>query len=388
MSTINIHIYPSPFKHESRMLKETKSIADAGLVDKIFIVALWEPGLKQFEKIDDKREVWRVPLKTGRLPSIRILSRVINLIEWQIRIFFRFRQERVVMFNCHSLKCLPIGVLFKIALRSKLIYDTHELETERNGWSAPIRIISKVLERMLMPFIDVIFVVSDSIGEWYRANYPFKEVCVVKNVPYRKDDIDEPSDILKQRFHIRDDEILFIYQGALGRGRCVELLLSIFSSVDKKKHIVFMGYGPFEKIVKKYENKYSNIHFQPAVEAEEVLTYTKSADVGLYLIENTCLSYQLTVGNKVYEYILSGLPLIASDYPDVWKIINEYDCGWTVSPDEGAVRDVVEKISKEAVEEKRRNTLNCRHNFGWDIEEKNMLKVYDSILGESPSGTD
>ena len=36
----NIHIYSSNIKHESRMLKETNSIAEAGIADEITLVGI------------------------------------------------------------------------------------------------------------------------------------------------------------------------------------------------------------------------------------------------------------------------------------------------------------------------------------------------------------
>lgn len=387
-SRVNIHVYPSPFRHESRMLKETKSIADSGLVDKVVIGAVWERGLEKFEKIDDKREVHRIPLRTSKLPNNHMLTRVIKLIEWQIRLFLMFKMEPVFMFNCHNLASLPVGIAFKLFLKSKLIYDTHELETERSGWPFLVRMVARQFESLMIRFVDITFVVSDSIAAWYRKTYSLSEVHVLKNFPYyhNNHDVSDRDDSLKRRFKIQDDELLFIYQGTIDKGRGIELLLNAFSKVDKKKHIVFMGFMANDLLwskIKEYERTCSNVHVQPAVRPQEVLNYTKSADVGLYLIQDTCMSYRLTVGNKVYEYIASGLPIIASDFPDVGKIIDEYDCGWKVSANAGAILDLLDKISKEAVEEKRRNTIKCRDKFNWSIEAEKMLKVYDRILGKT-----
>ena len=41
---------------------------------------------------------------------------------------------------------------------------THELETERNALKGLLKIIFKMIEKLLVPYCDQIFVVSDSIG--------------------------------------------------------------------------------------------------------------------------------------------------------------------------------------------------------------------------------
>ena len=318
----NLHIYPSAFKYESRILKETKTLVDSGLFEKIFIAAVWEKGLKVYEKLDGKREVWRIPLKTSKLhPHLlppqppHLLSsplggeegkergrnedggffwKVLKHLEWMTRIFFRYRRKSIKFINCHTLSSLPLGVLFKIFAKSKLIYDAHELETEKEGWVGLRRVIAKILERILIPYVDSVIVTNDSREKWYKNQYHLKEINVIKNVPYRETRISRDSNVLlsgiskfpptyllpprggdggegynlKERFKIENDEILFIYQGVLGSGRGIKILLNVFSKIEEKKHIVFMGYGDLENTVKEYENKFSNIHFQPAVKPE------------------------------------------------------------------------------------------------------------------------
>jgi glycosyltransferase involved in cell wall biosynthesis len=378
---INLHLYPSNFKHESRILKETRSLVDKGVFDKIFIVALLENGVEEHENLDDKREVWRVPLKTAWM-SERTLPKIIKHFEWMLKIFYRFRKQTIKCVNCHNLSSLPIGILFKTFCKSKVVYDTHEMETERCGWGKIRRALSKILEKLLIPYVDVVLVVSDSIAKWYRGHYPSADVQVIYNFPYMEiESYNNGSNILKEKFNMQDDQILFIYQGTLGESRGIEILLDAFSKVDSKKHIVFMGYGALEGTIKSYENNFSNIHFQPAVSPEEVKSYTEGADVGISLIENTCLSYFYSLPNKVFEYILSGLPVLVSDFPDMARVVDENKCGWKALPEERSVIDLIESISKEDIREKKKNVLNCRNEFTWQKEEGKLLKTYHNLNG-------
>ena len=58
--TINVHIYPSPFKHESRILKITKTLASLKIFSKIEIYAIWEPSLPIIEALDTQRDVMQI----------------------------------------------------------------------------------------------------------------------------------------------------------------------------------------------------------------------------------------------------------------------------------------------------------------------------------------
>ena len=374
----NLHVYPSNMKHESRILKETKSLADAGLFDKVFIAGIWEKDFLEHEKLDSTREIWRVPLKTRNFSNGSIWK-IIKYIEWELRIYFRFKKEYITFVNCHCLSTLPIGMLFKLFMKSKLVYDTHELETEVVSAVGMRKKMAKVMEKLLIHFADIIIVVSESIAKWYKNQYSLKEVHVIRNIPYQQQNKNEYSSILKEKFGIQDDEILFINQGLLSEGRGIEILLNAFSKIDKKKHIVFMGKGILESLVKEFEKNFSNIHLYPPVIPKEVISYIKSADAGISLTENTCLNHFYSLPNKVFECILSGLPLIVSDFPDMGKIIDENKCGWKVSVDEKSVINLINNKSIEDIKEKRNNVLNCRDNFAWDKEEKKLLKAYSAF---------
>lgn len=362
-------------RHASRILKETKSLAQSGLFDEIFLLGIGETGFKEQEKLDARREIWRVPLKTQNFGE-GTLWKVLKFCEWQIKIFFRFIRKHVSCVNCHCLSTLPIGMLFKICKGSKLVYDAHELETEVIAATGMRKKLVKVVEKLLIRFVDLLIVVSDSIAGWYRSQYPLQRISVIKNVPYRQDRHMANSRVLKEKFKIRENEWLFIYQGLLSEGRGIKLLLNVFSQIDPSKHIVFMGTGIFEGLIREYEKKFPNIHLQPAVKPDAVITYTQSADVGISLIENLCLNYYYSLPNKVFEYILSGLPVIVSDFPDMGKLVDDYICGWKVSVNEESVINLINRISQKDIEEKRRNVLKCQNTFNWEEEEKKLLRAY------------
>lgn len=378
MCTRNIHIYQSDFTHESRILKETKSIVDSGLIDEIIIVAIWRCGLHEHEDLDQKRHIWRVPLKFRLLPANNFFKAFL-ILEWLLRVLWRYRNESIAVINCHSLLVLPLGILFKLFLKSKLVYDAHELETETHGSRGIRKLVAKMIERCCISFVDNLIVVSDSIADWYREKYFLKRIDVIKNVPYQRLDIKKHTKTVRKKFNIQADEIVFICQGTLDEGRGIEILLKVFSIVEKRKHIIFMGYGPLVGMVKEYEGRCSNIHFQPAVAPDEVILFTAGADVGISLIENTCLSYFYSLPNKVFEYIVSGLPTIVSDFPDMGKIVDKYRCGWKVKVDEKSVFAFIVNISERDILEKGRNSLKCRKHFGWDREEKKIVRLYKEL---------
>jgi hypothetical protein len=51
------------------------------------------------------------------------------------------------------------------------------------------------------------------------------------------------------------------------------------------------------------------------------------ADVGIYLIENSCLNHYYSRPNKIFQYLFSSLPLVVSDFAEIGKIVDESNRG-------------------------------------------------------------
>jgi glycosyltransferase involved in cell wall biosynthesis len=380
-SGCNLHIVANNFKNDSRVLKETKSIAESGIFQKVYIAALWESGVDELEQLDPKREVWRVPLKTRWFSKV-LFVQALKYLEWAARIFLRYRNRKIRVVHCHDLFPLPIGLFFKFFTRAKVVYDAHELESERDGQGRALKALSRIVERASLRFADSFIVVSESIGNWYRAAYRMEEsrqVNVVKNVPYVQKIDDTAEKLLRKKFGMKDGELLFLYQGALTGGNGIYALLEVFKDEDQKKHIAFMGYGHLEQTIREYESKYPNIHFHPAAKPDEIISYTAGADVGISLPENTCLSYYFCLPNKLFEYLMSGLPVIVSDFPEMAAFIDQNGCGWKSDATPAAFRAVLAEINAEAVREKSAKARACRYNYGWHLEEKTLLASYNLL---------
>jgi glycosyltransferase involved in cell wall biosynthesis len=379
-AAINLHVVLNNFQNDSRVLRETQSIFDTGMFDEINIAAFWEKGLKEYEHIGNKRVVWRVPLRSRKLRK-NIITQLMQYLEWMIKIIVRFKKENITVIHCHDLPALPVGVFFNKFKKSKLIYDAHELETETIYLEGIKKKMAKFLEKRLIPFIDGLIVVSGSIAEWYKNQYAVHNVYKIRNIPYRQPHSHSgKSNMLKEKFNIEEESILFICQGVLKANRGIEMLLDSFSRTGKTKHIVFMGYGACEELIMKYQGEYSNIHFQPVVNQDEILQYSRNADAGISLIENTCLSYYYSLPNKVYEYILSELPIIVSDFPDMGNIVDEYNCGWKVNPVKDDIYHLINSITKDDILSKKKNVQKYKDVIvGWEKEESKLKQLYHSL---------
>jgi glycosyltransferase involved in cell wall biosynthesis len=381
-STVNLHITLTPFRNETRVLKETGSLINGKLVEKILIVALHEDELKEFEEIDFHRSVWRVKLKS-RHWSKYFLVQVFKYIEFLLQVSYFAKQNNVNIVNIHSLGLLPLGVWLKVRLGAKLIYDTHELETEVNGLTGIRKLISKIIEKILINFVDLTIVVGWKIENFYRKKYELTQIVTALNCPPFHQA--NKNRLLRENLNIPDQQKILLYQGGLSPGRGIEFLLETFqSSFDENYALVFMGYGQLTSRIKAVAEQYPHIYYYPAVSPTEVLNYTASADVGLSLIEDSCLSYRYCLPNKLFEYIMARIPVIVSNLPEMREVVCSYQVG--VVMEDWKSQSLLNALTQlESIDSVYLSSQLSKANqeFCWEQQEKAILEAYRRYLFNS-----
>jgi len=374
---VNIHIYPSTFSNESRILKVVHSLRRRAIFPEIKIIARWKDGLPERTQVEDNIELVRVAPAFGASLA-GLVGLVIKTLGWYWAVLLTLRGIRAVCFNCHSLPVLPLAVFIKVWKRCSLVYEPHELETETAGLVGIRRIVARTVERALIRFADAVCVVNQSIAEWYSTHYKLSCVWVIRNVPDSRQKSGRRG-LLRRPLGIPDSDRLFLYQGLLAPGRGIELLIKAFSDPEVRDHLVFLGYGESKKKIQHVASTIPNIHFFDAVPPDKLSDYTSDADVGLAVIENICLSYYLSLPNKFFEYALCGVAPVVSDFPEMAQVIDEYGCGWKVKPTAEAIRNLIFAMTESELAMKRANTEQIARNFSWQVEEETLVSMYRSL---------
>lgn len=175
MKKINLHIYPSPYKFETRINKEVNSIIEMDLADEIIIAGTWAIGLEEKEKQSDKIQIRRIKTFVDSFGK-NLLTKIIGTFFFNVKTFFEFKKHKLTHINCHSLWVLPLCVALKVTTKAKLIYDAHELETERVSLDGIKQRMSKWLEKKLIYKAEFVIVVGNLIAEWYKKEYNIENV--------------------------------------------------------------------------------------------------------------------------------------------------------------------------------------------------------------------
>ena len=375
----NIHITLTEFRNESRLLKEISSLTSSKLFDEFLVIALGSDDLDVTVSRSKNFEVQRIRLRSRGLPK-NALFQLIKFVEFMIRCFFIVKRERGDVINLHTLALLPVGWGLKKIFRVKLVYDAHELETEKNGLHGARKKISKWVERRFINSCDLVIVVGDNIADWYANEYKTERPLVVKNAPFSVER--KRNNLFRKELGIQPEQKILLYQGGLMRARGVQLVLDAFKVRSKDDVVaVFMGYGELETDVKEAENLHNNIRFYPAVKPEVVLDYTSSADIGIHLIQNTCLNHYYCMPNKFFEYTMAGLPIIISNMKEMADAVNKYKFGVAIqdySPD--SINAAVDELILRGINTMSDAAYLFASSNAWEQQEAVMLEGYRMML--------
>lgn len=383
-SDANVHLYPASLLHASRIEKICRALFRSGLFSRVEMIGVQQKDLPAAEERDGigvqrvTRRHWGGP-KTFR--------KMIQTLDWSRRVLSLLRHRGIKCVNSHSLAVLPLGVTLKLLHGARLVYDTHELETEVGSARGMRRWLYKMIERFFIRWVDDVYVVSDSIADWYARTYGIVRPVVVRNVPeLRGDTPSHDSNLWRQRFGIPEGHLIFIYQGGLARGRRIEQLLRVFTLAKEDRHVIFMGYGKLEATVREAAAQHPNIHFAPAVRPVDVLRHTAAADVGLVGVENICLSYFYSLPNKLMEYLLAGLPAVMPNYPEMKTVADATECGWTVGESDEEWLEAVNRLDWSAVNAAKAKASAAAQMYSWQEEERKLVSGYAQAFREERTG--
>lgn len=378
-----LHITLTELRNESRLLKEAISLVQSKTMDAVLIAALHADGLLKDESFGPQIQAHRFALTTRKFGK-SLLIQLIKYFEFCFRVHAHYRNKGIRCINIHSLGLLPLGVLLKKLWNARLVYDAHELETEKNGDAGMRKKLGKWLERWLIKQVDMTIVVSQNIADWYANAYHMPRPVVVLNAPPRR--TLQYRNHFREQLGIREDQKILLYQGGLARGRGVALILEAFKArADNKVVAVFMGYGPLQKDIQAVAQSRPNVFYYPAVAPDVVLEYTASADIGISLIENTCLSYYYCMPNKLFEYAMAGIPVLVSNMKEMAALVDKNSMGAVIkefTPE--AINHAIDTLLTQDLTMLRSNAYATASRHAWEVQEATMLQAY-AVLGFSPN---
>jgi glycosyltransferase involved in cell wall biosynthesis len=377
---VALHLSHTDIRADSRILKEMNALQETAKNDKVIGF-----GIEANDGSKLNNTVGSVVVNTYHLYSryLKLLPKfarhILSLIEISIKYIIAASKVRPTIVHCHDTLTLPAGVIIKKIFNSKLIYDAHELESDRNGLSKTLGKMTLFMEKLLWPSIDALIVVSDAIENWYYTNISSKRSSVILNSPvYELSERNKKNRYFHEKFGISEGTKMFLYLGILGPGRGIDLIVEAFKDPSIDSHVVFMGFGDYKQKLEEIQESCPNIHVHDAVPHKEVVPISSAADVGFCLIQNVSLSDYLCLPNKLFEYAFAGIPVIGSDFPEIRRIVKAYNLGECCALDVNSIKKAILKFQscKEPLVIRASNL----EDLGWAVQAEKLCNLYRAVL--------
>ncbi|MGQ9708403.1 MAG: glycosyltransferase [bacterium] len=127
-----------------------------------------------------------------------------------------------------------------------------------------------------------------------------------------------------------------------------------------------------------------NVQFIERVDSyAQVLEILKPCLAGIILLQPQRGNDWTNQPSKLFEFMLAGLALIASNFPEIASIVNETGCGWLVDPTNpkeiAAVLNSLLENPSEAIKRGLAGRRATEDKYNWENAETELLKIYQRL---------
>jgi len=399
--------------NDSRVIREARSLANAG---HHVILTCLAAGPSMAAVLGPGVDIRVVPLHSsvarpgGESPFLAgrggPLSRLVAKATWLVRYRANLRAwgRRAIAtvgeadaWHAHDFTGL-LAIAGRLPPQVPVVYDSHELFLDYGSAArlpGPARALLASEERRLFRRVTAVVTVNPGIASVLAARYPPARPIVVRNCPPRAGAPVPSSDRLRTAAGIPRGRQVILFHGAITADRGIEQVAAVLERpAFGDVHLVLLGYGDARDTWRKRAADGSlagRLHVLDAVPPGEVLTWVSSADVALVLIQPTDLNLRLSTPNKLFEAIAAGVPVLASDLPEIARVVlgdPAGPLGELCDPrDEDAIAGALGRLlgldpaARSAL--RARCLTAARERLNWEREVAALLEVYATI-GTSP----
>lgn len=415
------------FTNDARVLRECSSLAEAGYEVDLIAIHDWKNA--DLPKKERRKEGFNVIRVNNRIKFFGIINRMLRIAKrnvftklitalivalglWKAPVYtlaaaflfglLAWRKFRVFwvrgyiatqmvwnglkknydIYHSNDLNTVPQGlVCAKVLRRKKLIYDSHEVQTSRTGYNSKIY---GVMERFYLNFVDVMINENHTRAKYTEDLYGFYPE-VVHNYPFVQRPETSKAVDLYALLNIPKEEPILLYQGGIQTGRGLEKVVQAVPMM-KRGVVVFIGDGrikpELERMVQELHLE-DRVKFIPKVPVDQLLHYTRNAYLGFQVLNNVCFNHYSASSNKLFEYLMSGVPVVACSFPEIQRVVEGEHVGVCVdSHDPASIAEGVNYLL-DHLEEHAKMKANCfkaREKYNWENEKKVFVGIYQDLV--------
>lgn len=332
-------------------------------------------------ELKNSPSVSHLPYKTHRVKMMFTKGPLFYLF-FNIRLYFFLMSERTDALFSNDLDTLWANFRASKIKRIPLIYDSHEIFCEvPELQKTPLKKrIWERLEKRIVPQLKFCITVNESIAGYFKEKYK-THFSVVRNIPQNPDNFTVKT---KQELGMPTNKKILILQGAgINIDRGAEELVQAMAFV-KDAHLFIIGSGDvFTKLKKMVAelNLSDKISIKDKMPKTELLNYTFNADIGMTIDKDTNLNYHFSLPNKIFDYIQAGIPVLASDLPEIKNIISRYNIGSMINNhDPEHIAEMINKmLNSPELSTWKENTKRAASENTWENEKKHLANILETL---------
>jgi glycosyltransferase involved in cell wall biosynthesis len=271
---------------------------------------------------------------------------------------------------------IPAAVL-KVLFRKKVVYDSHEWQSEQGDFSSKKQAFIRTIERIFLPFADQRITVSDSIAKLYMEVYGGSTFSVVRNLPEigpieYLEKISDKGAIQKREF---------LFAGMLGEGRDLINIITTFLKLGDKYALTIVGYGSMASELESMIPDKSNVTLLPAIPPDELVRFVSQFDFGIVGGEHgICASFDFSLPNKLFTYLGARLPVVGANLKEMGGLITKHGIGVTYDPrTPGSLENSIRELVALDYNDLTVAVDNLNKNLCWEQESLVLKSTYDEI---------
>jgi glycosyltransferase involved in cell wall biosynthesis len=304
--------------------------------------------------------------------------------EWHLKLYLALRKIPADVIYANDLDSLFPAWLAARAQGAALVYDSHEWFTEvPELLNQPIKKwIWKKLEAFLVPKTNGRITVNASIAEKLQETYGFP-FAVLRNVP-QLISVSADSSLLPLK---AQGKFCLILQGnGINIDRGAEEAIQSLHFLPEQVHLLIIGAGdvfPLLPNIIQNEGLQNRVSLLPRMPYEQMMQLAAACKLGLSLDKNRSGNYLYSLPNKVFDYWMAGIPVLASNLPELRSLIQETGAGILcnkVDPEEIAQAVLQAMESKSQYAELCRKAKNASELHCWENERQALQMLFQPLF--------
>ncbi len=321
----------------------------------------------------------------------RFLADLQRDIPWENKLRKTAWEVNADVYHANDLDTLEICGKVARQRKARLVYDSHELWLESSRYLIATNLLNRIrlrkIEQKYAPRADAVIAVTPLRGEKMQQMYPsIKNLVIVENAPEKLVQL-PPTGRLRSMINAKPETVIALYQGVICPERGLEELLEAARLVKNPTvRFVVIGMDTWNGTLQKLAQDMQlgdRITFLPPVPSEELPEITVDADMGFILFRNTCLNHYYSLPNKLYEYMMAGVPIVSSDFPELSRVLKEVGSGITVDPDSpAAIASAVDKLAgNQLLRDRMKNSgrTAALKKYNWEPQSKLLREMYRKL---------